>query len=105
MRKLHIYTNGYSTSDYTVNLENGNIIQSSRLRDGGTFSNQWKLQGFSHVRRNEFISLARIRDDSSVLERMIWRFKNGKGQYTVRDLDHGTTRQWGERVLGVYFSE
>lgn len=29
------------------------------------------------------------------------RFKNGKGRYHVIDLDHGTYRQWNDRVTGI----
>jgi hypothetical protein len=31
-----------------------------------------------------------------------WRYKNGKPRYHMRDLDHGTTREWGEPILQVY---
>ncbi len=36
------------------------------------------------------------------LEAIQWTFKNGKPRYTLRDLDHGTIREWGESVRRVY---
>lgn len=106
MKYLIIYTDGYSTNRYTVDLQTGNIIQSARLENGGHFYNQWKFRGFRHVKRtSEFISLASIQNDSKVLDCMTWRYQNGRGQWRVCDLDHGTRREWGECVLGVYFSD
>ena len=30
-----------------------------------------------------------------------WAYKNGKPRYTLRDLDHGTVREWGQMVRCV----
>ena len=54
-------------------------------------SGQWKMLGIQHVKRNEFISLATLfKARPSEI-----RYKNGKPQWTVRDLDHRTQRIWG----------
>jgi hypothetical protein len=59
-------------------------------------SGQWKLLGVQHVKRNEFIPLASLLTAlPDELNGSSLRYKNGKPQWTVRDLDHGTTRVWG----------
>lgn len=102
MKKLVIYTDHkYGNNRYVVDMETGNISY-----DKFPFSGQWKLTGFRHVRRtSQFISFKEIQNDPKVLEVMTWQFLNGSGQWRVCDLDHGTRREWGERVLGVHFSK
>ena len=90
-----IYT---AKESYPVQLETGYITR----QGNASFSGGWKFVSFRHVIKNEWISLEKIREDPGVLERINWTFKNGNGQFTVRDNDHGTTREWGERVLGAY---
>lgn len=56
-------------------------------------SGQWKLLGLEHVKRNEFIPFDAL--TPSLVESLELAYKNGNPQYTVRDLDHGTRRTWG----------
>ena len=83
-------------SQYHI-YENGNI---KRL-DQPSFvpSGDWKMLGIEHVRRSCFIPLADLFEHipANLL------YKNGKPQWTVRDLDHGSQRSWGNtRAHGVY---
>lgn len=101
MKKLVIYTDGYSHNCYTVNLENGNITY-GQFKESG----RWKFRGFRHVKQSSrFISLKEIQENNKVLDVMTWQYLNGRGQWRVCDLDCGTHREWGERVLGCYFTE
>lgn len=98
MKVMYIYT---SRETYPVKFETGEITRQGCKN----FSGGWKFVSFRHVLRNEWIPLASIQKNPDMLRSIIWRFKNGNGQWRVRDNDHGTTREWGERVLGVYFGE
>lgn len=71
--------------------ENGNIIRMDI--EGFKASEQWKFLGLSHVKRNDFIPFERITPEFLETFKLCW--KNGNPQWTVRDLDHGTTREWG----------
>ena len=63
---------------------------------------QWKLLGFvrytnfGHVA--EYIPFANVEE---LIARNDWNYKNGKNKWHVRDLDHGTTRHWGEPVQKI----
>jgi hypothetical protein len=58
-------------------------------------SGQWKFLGLEHVKNNQFVPydrvIERLKSDPEVFK----TYKNGNPQWTVRDLDHGTTRVWG----------
>lgn len=71
-------------------LENGNIIRLDI--PGFTPSGQWKFLGLSHARRNLFVPFPQCFNAPLPLP-LNW--KNGNAQWTVRDLDHGTAREWG----------
>jgi hypothetical protein len=76
---------------YKVN-EKGEI-KSNNLDD---FSPDWKLLGIQHVKRNDFISLEFLfRGDIPPA----LTYKNGNPQWTIRDLDHGTVRVWGNTTV------
>lgn len=94
--KMTIRTDGYRRMWYYVDLETGNIWY-----DGITPSGEWKFQGFSHIRRRVIIPLSEIKAHPDIIKSDDFWFKNGKSQFVVRDLDHGTTREWGGRILGV----
>jgi len=100
MKTMTIRTDEYSRTWYYVDLRTGNIWY-----DGIKPSGDWKFKGFYHMRRNEFISFEWIKAHPEVVNSNEFWYKNGKSQYKVRDLDHGTTREWGSRILGVSFSE
>lgn len=78
-----------SGSPYIV-WENGDI---ERTDMKFTPSGNWKFLGLSHVKQNWFIPLKDITPE--LLSTLPLRWKNGNPQFTGRDLDHGTTREWG----------
>lgn len=99
MKTMLIRTDEYNRTWYYVDLETGNIWY-----DGLKPSGNWKFKGFSHVKRNQFISLEWIRNHPEVINSDMFWYKNGKSQFVVRDLDYGTIREWGSRILGVSIS-
>jgi hypothetical protein len=77
-------------------------IKSKNLSD---FSKSWKLQGIENVKSNEYIPFKELTKER-VKELQLF-YKNGNPRYTVRDLDHGTTRTWGNTkvhgISGIHF--
>lgn len=63
MKYMHIYTREYSHPIYKVDLETGNITY-----DSFPFSGGWKFLGFSHVRRNEFIPLQKVKENPELVK-------------------------------------
>ena len=62
-------------------------------------SGQWRLIALSHVKRREIVSLASLLSGHVPAPLL---YKNGRPQWTVRDFDHGTIREWGNtRYHGV----
>lgn len=103
MKTLMISTGGYRTTYFKVDTESGAI---SYL--GSNPSGDWLMLGIKHVKRNSFIPLTRITPE--LLETMdhanMLFYKNGKCQWTVRDRDHGTVREWGSpRVTSIWYSD
>jgi hypothetical protein len=91
------------------------VIQTARetyrVSDAGLISRfclDWKYSGewkaLALVRRNNFGVLETIpfAEWPQRLSELQWSFKNSKPRYTLRDMDHGTVREWGEMVLRVY---
>lgn len=97
---MHICTNELNRKVYHVDMRTGNIWY-----DGIKPSGNWKFLGFSHIRKHDFISLSSLLKNPSTIKESPFWYKNGKSQYRVRDLDHGTVREWGSRVVSVTFSE
>lgn len=52
----------------------------------------WVMLGLDHVKRCEFVPFIQIPERLPTLDLL---YKNGNPQWTVRDLDHGSTRVWG----------
>ena len=69
-------------------------------------SDNWIMLGIDHVKRNQFIPLAELTPEN-IKDFKPW--KNGKSQWTVRDLDHGTIRILRSNkfygIKGMYFTE
>lgn len=103
MKTLMIETRGYRTQYFKIDTESGAISY-----PGLNPSGDWLMLGIKHVRRSCFIPLARITPellDTLDLAGML-SYKNGKCQWTVRDRDHGTVREWGSpRVACIWFSD
>ena len=70
-------------------------------------SNDWQFLGITHVKRSAFIPLATLSPE--MLKKIALLWKNGRPQWTVRDLDHGTMRTWGNThyhgIKSLYFTE
>lgn len=68
-------------------------------------SGKWKIKGIAHVRRSEFIPFSEITKEK--IQSIDLLYKNGNPQWTVRDLDHGTIRTWGNTIWhgikSIYF--
>ena len=56
-------------------------------------SGQWKMLGLSHVKKRDFIPFSAL--ERSILAGLPLTYKNGSPMWTVRDLDHGSIREWG----------
>jgi hypothetical protein len=74
---------------YTVN-EKGQI---GRTDMPFTPSDTWKLLGIEHVKQRWFIPFNELTEDK--VKTLPLLYKNGNPQFTIRDLDHGTARTWG----------
>lgn len=62
-------------------------------------SGQWRLVALSHVKRREIVPLPMLLAGKFPAPLL---YKNGTPQWTVRDYDHGTIREWGNtRYHGV----
>jgi len=84
-------------SNKYYNIDNDNNIIRLDMKDFQP-SNKWKLIGF--VKILPFNNLSTIINIDRLLDCDI-KFKNGKGKYLLIDLDHGTTRQWGDRITRI----
>lgn len=84
---------------FKVDLKTGCLSQNNFPFSGG-----WKFVCFKMFNKNVFIHLSDIQKNPQLLSEISkdWRFKNGNGKYVVRDLDHGTLREWGGRIQNVW---
>ena len=83
---------------YLINMKQEIIRTDMESKPSG----QWKFLGFSHVKRNQFVPYDRIIERLKIDPEAFKTYKNGNPQWTVRDLDHGTTREWGNtKIHGV----
>lgn len=81
--------------DYLVNNK-GQLCKACNVGTAYGFSDGWKFLGIQHVKRRDFIPFWALKKWSAEdFETFQWCYKNGNPQWTVRDLDHGTTREWG----------
>lgn len=72
---------------------NGNIERCSV--PGLLPSGHWKFLGLVCLRPTYFVPFEKITQKWMEANRPGLLFKNGKPRWTVRDLDHGTVREWG----------
>ena len=101
-----LYIRTQSGQQYHVN-EKGEII---RLDCRFGPSSTWTMRGLRHVRKtNLFISFTEITPkllhemDPTLYATGQFLYKNGKPQWTIDDLDHGTRRTWGDGVQIIHF--
>lgn len=82
-----------------------NLGQITKKENIGTyygFSDTWKFKGMEHVKKSWFIPFEKI--NKELVKELPIKYKNGNPQFTVRDLDHGTTRVWGNNgILQIRF--
>ena len=64
-----------------------------RTKNSGSFSSTWKVQGLESVKSNFYIPFKSMTKER--IESLQMLYKNGNPRFTIRDLDHGTTRVWG----------
>lgn len=88
MKRATLYRLDNAGSAYHV-LKNGDIVRLDQ--PGFTASGQWKFLGLRHVRRALFIPFPQCFEKPLPFP-LNW--KNGKAQWHVVDLDHGTRREW-----------
>ena len=82
MSKIKLSISTPYGSRYSVN-EQGHINNSP----------QWIFAGIEHVKKSWFIPFSEITPE--LIHSLPLLYKNGHPQFTVRDIDHGTTRTWG----------
>jgi hypothetical protein len=83
---------------YIVNQQ-GLITQYKGQKIPPQFSSGWRLLGLCRV-DSPFHTIFTLDELFTMnLETIQWKYKNGKPQYTVADLDHGTIRVWGNISL------
>jgi hypothetical protein len=88
------------TKHETFSIDRNGCI--GRPKIGMSPSDQWKMQGL--VKRNNFghvVCFVPFDSIACMIGEFQWTYKNGKPVWTVRDLDHGTTREWGSGVLRI----
>lgn len=95
MRKYYIIHTPYG-DDYIVN-EKGQITQYRYTeKENNSFANDWKILGIHHTKRNTFINWDTVMKLIDKEEAPEWLYKTTQNpQYTIVDLDHETTREWG----------
>jgi len=62
------------------------------------FSGKWVVRGLAEVL--PFGNIGRVQPISDLVGKDL-KFKNGKSKYVLYDIDHGTTRLWGNRISSV----
>ena len=67
-------------------------------------SDNWTCKGFREVR-----PFGRLSDELFSPEELVSRsnhghttFQNGKPKYRLEDVDHGTTRLWGDGIIAIW---
>jgi hypothetical protein len=92
-----VVAEGWGKKYREINMETGVIDGYSR----------WIFLGLSHVKKNSFIPREKITKE--LVDKMFnfetLFYQNGKCQWLVRDLDCGTTREWRNRPLRIFFKE
>ena len=80
---------------YIVDEEN----RICRLDMKFTPTSNWRCVGFREVLA--FGNRGAIISPEELIRKDV-RFKNGKGRYVMIDYDHGTHREWGDRIVSIW---
>ena len=65
------------------------------------FSGDWKVSGIREIL--PFGNIGRRISIKEAAEKINkFTFKNGNGKYLLEDVDHGTTRIWGDRIIKIF---
>ena len=88
---------------YIVNKEM-EIIQynASKKPQEHSFSGNWKVKGISPIlpfgNRGNCFSISNLLNSNDSIS---LRYKNGKGNHVLHDIDHGTQRTWSDRITRI----
>ena len=91
-----------SSKSYLVN-EKMEITQynSNCALDQHKFSGQWIFKGLvTRLHGNNLINAKQL-FEKTVIDDINFTFKNGNPRFTVLDIDHGTTRSWGDGIRSI----
>ena len=85
------YGNRYEldVEGHVLRYSNGLNRYNATMEELGT----WKVAGLRQI--GPFNRLGHLIPLAQAVKITDWSFKNGKPRYTAQDLDHGTTRVWG----------
>ncbi len=69
------------------------------------FSDNWRVLGIKHTKKNLFISWDKVMELIDKEEEPEWLYKTTQNpQWTIVDLDYGTTRVWGNtKAHGIWY--
>jgi hypothetical protein len=90
---------------YRITTRNRN---SYRIHDDGAIeridgqwkpdASRWRLIGILPINAYHPERMIPLRDIDTITD---WTYKNGKPRFTGIDVDHGTTRAWGDGIVSV----
>lgn len=92
-----ITPHGQYLSGETLLINNkGQLCTAGAVGTAYGFSDGWKFLGIEHVKRAQFVPFRVLKTwKKKDFENFQWCYKNSNPQWTICDLDHGTTRTWG----------
>ena len=90
---------------YKIMTEGGKYYiideQNHICRTDGKFTptSNWRCIGFREVLA--FGNRGPIISPEELIRKDV-RFKNGRGKFVMVDFDHGTCREWGDRIVSIW---
>lgn len=90
MKELKIIT--MSGKVFTIN-------NTGQIKVDSAFSKAWTIKGITHVKKNWFIPFNEL--TSKTIGNIPLLYKNGRPQFTIVDIDHGTTRVHGNGIAQI----
>ena len=95
-----LYVHTQSGKNFRVHPD-GNI---QRLDMDHNPSGEWKMQGIIGVRYTLLHHMIKFGTPELLVDDgkpRVWTYANGKPRYRLVDLDHGTTRVWGDGITEI----